>query len=154
MSQHFRDPWSTMLKVVTGVILILVMAVSVTVGPPASWVLIGIVTLGAIFAVRGYSVVDSRLLIHRLGWSTKFELASLSNAEFSPGAMMGSIRVFGIGGLFGFIGRFRNELLGPYRAYATNRENTVVLDFDGAKVVVTPDRPQEFIAALERTVAA
>ena len=55
----------------------------------------------------------------------------------------------GVGGLFGFIGRFRNEVLGMYRAYATDSINTVVLDFGGSKVVVTPDDPAGFVAAIE-----
>ena len=41
-----------------------------------------------------------------------------------------------------------HSILGSYRAYATSRENTVVLDFDGKKVVVTPEMPTEFAEAV------
>ncbi len=153
LGTHFRAPWGTKLWAVTLVILAIVVYGVVTSGPPTSLVLVGVTLLAAAFMVRGYSVVDGKLLVHRLGWSTKFDLANLEAAEFSPHATMGSIRVMGVGGLFGFIGSFRNELLGMYRAYATDSTNTVVLDFGGSKVVVTPDNPAEFVAALESRIS-
>ena len=68
--------------------------------------------------------------------------------DVNPGALMGSVRLMGIGGLFAFIGTFRNELLGVYRAYATDGENAVVLDINGSTIVVTPDSPGEFVKAV------
>ena len=62
---------------------------------------------------------------------------------------MGSLRTMGIGGLFGFVGYFHNEILGSYRAYATNELNTVVLVFDGETIVVTPDDPEAFVEAVK-----
>ena len=149
MGQHFKAPWGTKLWVMTaGVLAILVVAL-VTVKGWAALLLAAIVGLALAFAVRGYSVLDGQLLIHRLGWATKFDLAELTSVEFSPGATIGSIRTMGIGRLFGFVGHFRNEILGSYRAYATDEENTVILDFSGEKIVVTPDSPVEFVAAVE-----
>ena len=149
MRQHFKAPWGTKLWVMTaGVLAILVVAL-VTVKGWAALLLVAIVGLALAFSVRGYSVLDGQLLIHRLGWATKFDLAELTSVEFSPGATIGSIRTMGIGGLFGFVGHFRNEILGSYRAYATDEENTVILDFSGEKIVVTPDSPVEFVAAVE-----
>lgn len=84
-----------------------------------------------------------------MGWSTKFDLAKLTEVEYSPGATLGSVRVMGVGGLFGFIVRLRNETLGMYRAFATDNDNTVVLDFAGSKVVVTPDDPPRVVSAVE-----
>ena len=77
--------------------------------------------------------------------STRFPLEEITRAEAHPHAMMGSLRTFGIGGFFGFIGRFRNSILGSYRAYATDGARAVVLErSSGDPVVVTPDRPAEF----------
>jgi hypothetical protein len=149
MATHFRAPWGVKLWAATCGFVALFAFVAWRSAPPTSSVLLVIAIGAAAFMVRGYSVVDDRLLIHRLGWSTKFDLSELTAAEFSPGATLGSVRVMGIGGFFGFIGRFRNEMLGVYRAYATDSANTVVLDFGGSKVVVTPDRPAEFVAVLE-----
>ena len=102
-----------------------------------------------IYSVRGYSVKDGRLFVHRFGWAKRFDLATLSEAAYEPGAMQGSVRTWGIGGVFGFIGHFRNGVLGPYRAYATDPARTVVLKFGGKTVVVTPEHPAEFVAAVQ-----
>lgn len=149
MNQHFFAPWSTRLKVMTVALVLICLVAAYTVKGWGSLVILAIVLIAATFAIRGYSVIDGRLLIHRLGWSTKFDLSRLTSVEVSPGATMGSIRTMGIGGLFGFVGHYRNEILGTYKAYATNEFNTVVLDFDGEKIVVTPDKPEEFAEAVE-----
>ena len=108
----------------------------------------GVLILAAFLSVRGYSVVDGKVLVHRLGWSTRLDLSQLQQIEANPSVMVGSIRLMGIGGLFAFLGTFRNELLGVYRAYATDGENAVVLDLNGSMVVVTPDSPTEFVKAV------
>ena len=118
-----------------------------------SLVIVGIMVVAAAFAIRGYSVMDGKLLIHRLGWANKFNLAQLTSAEVNPGATMGSLRTMGIGGLFGFVGHFHNEILGSYKAYATNELNTVVLAFEGETIVVTPDDPAGFVEAVEAACA-
>ena len=149
MRQHFPAPWSVKLKVMTVLALAVLIAVTIFTGGGGSVVALAVIVACAALMVRGYSVMDGELLIHRLGWATRFDLSRLSRVEFSPGAMMGSLRMWGIGGLFGFVGYFRNAALGTYRAYATDEANTVVLDFGGAIVVVTPEAPLEFIAAIE-----
>jgi hypothetical protein len=62
---------------------------------------------------------------------------------------MGSVRPMGIGGLFGFVGYFHNQVLGTYKAYATHDLNTVAMVFGGEKIVVTPDDPQAFVEAVK-----
>ena len=154
MREHFFAPWSTRLKLMTGgLAAILIIAAAVTAGP-GSLVILAILLVAAAFAIRGYSVMDGKLLIHRLGWSNKFDLAELVRAEVSPGATMGSLRTMGIGGLFGFVGHFHNEILGSYKAYATNEFHTVVLVFGDQTIVVTPDEPEEFVEALNAAKAA
>lgn len=148
MRKHFRAPWSAKLKLTTGLFAVVLIAVAATTGGWGSAVALIILVAAAGFAVRGYSVVDGRLLIHRLGWATKFDLANLTRVEVEPGATMGSLRSMGIGGLFGFVGHFYNRTLGSYKAYATNDFNTVVMAFDGETIVVTPDDPQAFVEAV------
>lgn len=149
MKQHFLAPWSSRLKVMTVVIVLICLAAAYAAKGWGALVIVAIVLVAATFAIRGYSVMDGKLLIHRLGWSTKFDLSKLTHVEVSPGVTMGSIRTMGIGGLFGFVGHFRNEILGTYKAYATNEFNTVVLDFGDEKIVVTPENPAEFAEVVE-----
>src|SRR5699024_9080016 len=102
-----------------------------------------------VFSVRSYSLKDGMLMIHHLGWSKNFSLSKLTKVEYNPDATRGSIRIFGIGGVFGFIGYFRNSILGSYHAYAADRKNTVVLDFSGTEVVITPEEPEEFVKSVK-----
>lgn len=145
---YFSAPWSRKLRITTAIFLIIIIAVTVPLGPYASWIGLGVLILAASLSVRGYSVVDGKVLVHRLGWSTRLDLSQLQQIEANPSVMVGSIRLMGIGGLFAFLGTFRNELLGVYRAYATDGENAVVLDLNGSMVVVTPDSPTEFVKAV------
>jgi hypothetical protein len=153
MKKHFGAPWSTRLKLLSAAFVVLLVIVFFVTDGLARYVVLAILLATAALAVRGYSVIDGQLLVHRLGWATKFDLEKLTSAEVSPGATMGSVRALGIGGLFGFVGHFRNEVLGLYKAYATNEHNTVVLDFGGDKVVVTPGEPHEFVEAVSAWAA-
>ncbi len=154
MRKHFRAPWSRKLQVTTALFGLILLIAFITLPEPGRYVVLGILIVAALFAVRGYSVLNGQLLVHRLGWATKFDLSTLSSVESSPGATLGSVRALGIGGLFGFVGRYRNEVLGLYRAYATHDLNTVVLDFGGDKVVVTPDDPEQFVEAVRAQVSS
>jgi len=153
MREHFAAPWSTKLKATTALfVAVLLMAAYATKGW-ASLVVLAIFLVAAAFAIRGYSVRQGKLLIHRLGWATTYDLAALVSAEVSPGTTIGSLRAMGIGGLFGFVGHFHNAVLGSYKAYATNELNIVVLEFASEKIVVTPDDPHEFVDALQAAQA-
>ena len=149
MRQHFCAPWSTKLKLTTGIFAAVLVVAAVAAGGWGSAVIVGILIVAAAFAIRGYSVMDGKLLIHHLGWANKFDLSKLSKAEVSPGVTMGSARTMGIGGLLGFVGYFHNQILGSYKAYATNESNTVVLVFGNETIVVTPDDPQAFVEAVK-----
>ena len=62
---------------------------------------------------------------------------------------MGSLRIAGIGGVFGYIGHFKNRILGNYKAYATHRRKTVViLTNKNEQIVITPDDPELFVQVL------
>ena len=148
MREHFFAPWSTNLKLTTGGLAIVLIIAAVATAGWGSLVLLAILLVTAAFAIRGYSVMEGRLLIHHLGWANKFDLADLVSVEVSPGATMGSLRTMGIGGFFGSIGHFHNEILGSYKAFATNEFNTVVMVFGTETIVVTPDDPEEFVEAV------
>lgn len=139
---------SSKLKIMTVLFLGLMTAVLFAVPPPANLLVLAIVAVTATFSVRGYSVRPGVLLIHRPGWATKIPLDRLVSAEAEPNATLGSIRVFGIGGAFAFVGRFRNSTLGAYRAYVTDPDLCVVLKLGPETVVVTPDSPARFVEAV------
>jgi hypothetical protein len=105
-----------------------------------------LILLGAaLFVVRGYRFEGTTLLVERLAWSTRVELAGLERAWADPAAMCRSLRLFGNGGLYAITGVFRNSALGTYRAYATDPRMAVVLRTPARATVVTPAEPAAFL---------
>jgi len=157
----FGAPWSATLKVMTTFSVVILAGVAVlfaTVVPrhllggvPFTLTMLIVLTtvFGAVlFIVRGYEVGAGNLLIRRLLWSTVLSLSELQEAWSDPTAMARSLRLFGNGGLFVFAGLFWNRKLGKYRVFATLPRNAVVLKFPQRAVVVTPDRPGQFLEAI------
>jgi transcriptional regulator with XRE-family HTH domain len=150
--RHFGAPWAASVKWTTWLGLALIITASIVAAlhyPWVNYVLWVTILLVLAFSVSGYSVLDGRLLVHRLGWSKRYPLAALTGITINPRATMGSIRLFGSGGLFGYIGFFRNDILGRYRSYVTDPARSVVLRFEGICIVISPDDPELFHRAVE-----
>lgn len=118
---------------------------------------LAILAVAARFAVRGYTVTDVSIRVHRPGWSSTLPLDQLESATVSPYAMRRSRRELANGGLFSYTGGFHNAELGSYRAFVTDHARTVVLRFPvraaGDRVVVlSPDNPEAFAALLSRVL--
>lgn len=114
--------------------------------PAAVCGLIPLVT--AFFVVRGYDVRRGEILVQRLVWRTRIPLPGLRSAVIDPDAMKRAIKTMGNGGFFCWTGWFRNKRLGAFRAFVTDPARSVVLDFGDRRLVVSPDRPEAFVAAL------
>ena len=148
MSRTFAAPWSWTVKIITAAVLL----------ATAAFFLFGDVVVGSIFifvdvlsvavSARGYEVAPGRLAILRPGWRTILELTDLQDVGVYSGALTGSLRLFGIGGLFGFTGLFHSASLGRYWAFGTDPKRAVVLKFAKRTLVVTPDDPAAFVAAV------
>ena len=155
--EHFGAPWSRLVKTVTSIVVAAVAVLSLLpyVAPTnaatrwAHLILLATLLVSLFLSVSGYSIRQGQLLVHRVGWATRFDLAKLSACEVNPHAMMGSIRLFGNGGLFCFIGWFRNGVLGNYRAYVTDPARSVVLRFGPRTIVISPDAPEAFALAVQ-----
>lgn len=162
---HFSAPWGRALRwisVITTVVCIGVAATDfflfrsvfrsipvpgINLWAPAVPV---ILLLGAApFTIRGYSISNGVLLIHRLWWDTRVSLAGLMSAEALPNAMRRSIRLCGNGGLYSFTGWYRSKDIGNYRAFVTDLTRTVVLRLPNRTLVLSPDNADTFVAALK-----
>jgi len=157
----FRAPWGTTTIAVTGLTCILfvgIVLLALWIGQRVNTSVmvllvvlpVAVLLVAAIFSVRGYAIAGQTLQIQRLGWITSISLTELQSAEVIPSAMRNSLRTWGNGGLFGFVGRFRNAELGPYQAFATDLERTVVLTFPTRKIVLSPENPDEFVASVSQ----
>ncbi|WP_445365825.1 PH domain-containing protein [Microbulbifer sp. ANSA001] len=160
-SAVFQAPWSRQLKIISTISAALLLAIPLflmTKAPPTPSLLFSIalalppaiLLLGALFMVRGYVIQNNNLFVLRLGWRTRIPLQDLRKASADPSAMQGSIRIFGNSGLFGYTGLFQNKKLGRYRAFATDHDKAVVLNFPTKTLVITPDRPERMAEILNR----
>ncbi|TRY33888.1 helix-turn-helix domain-containing protein [Aliiglaciecola sp. M165] len=153
LRKHFSAPIDRKLLTAFIVLWLLIMAIEFfSTGTP--FISIFFVTLTyLVFSIQGYSVIDNRLLIHHIGWSSNFDLSSLSSIEVNPYVMMGAIRIFGVSALFVSTGRFRSNVIGKFKAYITNPKNGLVLRFDDEQIVITPDDPEAMHASIEESIS-
>jgi len=150
MKKQFRSSWDFLLIGMTFLISAALIALAFIGGIFSVIMAIVFISFGVFFGVYGYSLQPQELRIIRLGWSKDIPYNDIVDIEYSPDAMMGSLRKFGIGGFFSYYGMFKNRVLGDYKAYATHRKNTVVITIkSGKKIVVTPSDPERFVEDLK-----
>lgn len=158
---NYRAPWGISVKLITGLFVLLLGGItfigarsSLGLGTIGQAALVGApliaLTIAALFTIRGYQLIDDALLVKRLNWQTAISLTGLQAVTCDPHAMSSSARSFGNGGLFCIAGGFRNKILGPYRAYATDPRRSVILKFTDSTLVITPDNPEEFAARVRQ----
>jgi Bacterial PH domain len=157
---HFRAPWSKSLIVASTFATLVCLGVSYTLWtvlvdpslePLRFWLALlplAIILICALFTVRGYSITNDAILVERLLWTTRVPLDGLKSVVFDPHATRGSMRTFGNGGFFSFTGYFRNKELGSYRAFMTDRRRAVVLRFLDRVILMSPDRPEDFVKTI------
>jgi transcriptional regulator with XRE-family HTH domain len=104
-----------------------------------------------LYSVQGYAIEGKTLIVKRLLWKTRIPFEGLTGVEALEGAMRHSLRLFGNGGLFAYTGYFRNTTIGGYKAYVTDLNRTVVLRFGEKTIVVSPDSPDAFVRAVNRS---
>jgi hypothetical protein len=163
MYSFYKAPWSRPLwltSVASSVFCLSLAALNfaggfgrIAVGPVGRWIglaLIATVFLSALFTVRSYSIGGGNLLIQRLFWTTRLPLSGLMTAAVENLAFSQCLRACGNGGMFSFSGWYWCRPLGFFRAYATDCRRTVVLRFVKRTVVVTPERPEEFVQEITR----
>jgi hypothetical protein len=159
--ERFGAPWGTTLSIMTpvGVIALLGLPVAMAFVPangPAPTLVVAVtavvvvatVGVSALFLIRGYRLDDRGLHVERLLWADRIPLTTLRRAWPDHEATAKSLRLFGNSGFFCIAGLFTNRKLGRYRAFATDVRRAVVLRMDEGTVVVTPDEPLRFLAAI------
>ncbi len=102
------------------------------------------------FSPINYEVSTQHLSIHRLLIDVNIDRNQIKSVELLDKEQLGwVIRTFGVGGLFGYYGKFANTKLGSMTWYATRRNKTVlIVTLDNKKIILTPDEPEKLIAHL------
>ena len=103
------------------------------------------------FHPTAYKVTQDVLIICRPIWNVQIKRADIQSiAIIDKKELSGAVRTFGVGGVFGYYGCFANYTLGSMTWYATRKDNIVLITTtNNKKIVVTPNEPSAFIAALK-----
>jgi hypothetical protein len=116
--------------------------------------LLATMVLAYLLFPRGYAIDAENLTIVRRFKPITIPLAEITAAEGpTPGLTYASIRLLGNDGLWGRYGKFRSPGLGAYYMCVRSGKNPVLVQ-GREKYVIGPERPQEFVRALNQAVAA
>jgi uncharacterized membrane protein len=142
-------------KIITGLILLLTVSMLAFGAFKPALVLVIIVIICYGYQPRKYVLTKTHLTILRLFGAASIETEKISSVEQASHELVkGSIRAFGVGGLFGYFGEFINAKLGRMTWYATRRTNYVLIKTaDHRKFVLTPDQPQQLVNELEQVLS-
>jgi len=100
------------------------------------------------FSTKSYQLTPEEVIIRRLLGNVKIKRSEILSVEIIEKDQMGwLIRTFGVGGLFGYWGRFSSSTLGSMTWYAT-RKNRIILikTINNKRIVITPDEMEQFVA--------
>lgn len=111
-----------------------------------------VVVLALALAPRGYEIQGTTLKVRLVLATRTYDLTQIKEARtvsakevFPPGTW----RVFGVGGLFGYYGYFKNAKLGRFLAFVTDRNSLVLLRFPEKTIVISPRNPQSFLEQVQ-----
>jgi hypothetical protein len=119
---------------------------------PFAFIIMLLLTYG--FSPKGYAIEDRQLVIHRpfknkVYTSEEMQTVTLVDKK----ELKQSMRVFGVGGLFGYFGLFRNSRYGTMIWYASRRDQFVVIErSNGRTIVLTPDDPNSFVSEFNQMI--
>jgi Bacterial PH domain len=147
----FSASYDRTTKIISGVVCFGLLAVALAVRNPILALLALLILLASFaWSPRGYAIEGHALLIRRLVGSVRIPLEEIRQVrKASSDDLANSIRLGGSGGLFGYYGLFSNARLGKSTWYMTNRGNAVVVITAQKTVLVSPDDPAGFLAALQ-----
>lgn len=152
MTKTFRAPLGREVIALSAVFTLILATPIVVQAWRGFWVIpvmFSVIAIGIVLhCVRGYEVSRGELRIRRLLWNTPWPLDASAKATVRPDAMRGSWRIWGNGGAYAISGRFSGSGLGRYHAFVTDPRRTVVLTTRQGIVVVSPDRPDDFVEAV------
>lgn len=106
----------------------------------------GIYVVTYLYHPTAYEVSTDRLIIRRPVSRVIIERSDIQMVKLLQASEMGAvIRTFGVGGLFGYFGKFASNSIGKMTWYATRRDRYVwIKTKEGNNIIVTPDDPKGF----------
>ncbi|MBA3648848.1 MAG: hypothetical protein H0W62_09925 [Chitinophagales bacterium] len=93
-----------------------------------------------LYSTEKYIVENGELVIKGPAKERRIRIADITEARLLESAETKMIRIFGVGGLFGYYGRYYSSSLGKITQYASQRRNKILLHTsDSESIIITPD---------------
>jgi hypothetical protein len=109
-------------------------------------ILTGIGLMVFLFSTKSYQLVAGGIVINRYIYNKLILNSTIREIKIlQPEDIKGSQRVFGVGGLFGYYGKFLPPKLGDMTWYLTNRTHLIAVFLnDDSIILISPDDNERF----------
>lgn len=107
---------------------------------------------GAAYIYRpiGYTLTHDILTVHRPISDVTYSLQTLDSVSIvTKEQLKFTIRTFGVGGLWGYYGKFYNSVYGKMTWYLTRRDQMVLIKTDNKTILLSPDDIDSFTHRLK-----
>ena len=94
-----------------------------------------------------YEITNTKIIVKRMVSDVSLNLSDVKEIkQFKNVSFMFSFRLFGVGGLFGYFGKFWDKEYGTMTYYATKNGNAImIITNENKKIVITPDECDAFL---------
>lgn len=117
-----------------------------------------VVFIATIIGGLGYmpirlTIGNDKIILHRLFGAINIPIKDIIEIKAIPNSETAfSIRIFGSGGLFGYLGKFKNKKLGYYTMYATDINELILIRTDRKTYVFSCKDRNKFIESVKLTI--
>lgn len=110
-----------------------------------TYIIFGIVAIWVLLTMPRYLLLDDKSIVitHPIGQSVILKSDIIEVRAIERSELLGSIRLFGSGGFFGWFGIFRNNKFGTYRLYCGQLENLYLVKTLTRKYIISASKPIE-----------
>lgn len=111
--------------------------------------------IGFLFRPKSYTIASDALIIKRGLGQVSIALHEIIEAREVTKADLGfGIRTFGVGGFFGYYGKYNYKKIGAVTAYITNPDKTVLIRTQSNKrYLISPDDTLGFLQFLNKAAS-
>lgn len=108
-------------------------------------IILSIILIPSMYTPIRLSINNEKIVLKRVIGNIEINLNDIKSVTLiSNREISNSIRTFGSGGLFGYIGQFKNNILGNYTMYATEKKNLMYINTKKGKYIFSCSKSHEF----------
>ncbi|WP_176885046.1 PH domain-containing protein [Dyadobacter soli] len=114
-------------------------------------ILLAVYGAAYVFRTTGYTLTGDELTIHRPISDVTYSRQTIDSVRIvTKEQLKFTIRTFGVGGFWGYYGKFYNSSFGKMTWYVTRRDQMVLIKTADKIILVSPDNIDSFTRDLEK----